>query len=335
MVLRSAVPLLAQNKEIGRLVFDLATPQLNVSLFNASLLGKNGEMGACVVKNAVLLCFPGSRHDAPFTVTPRATSGHPLPVEYALAGKSGIVYTLDYRGQNVIAAYIPLAPGLGYEAKQDTKEAYAVIRSALEIGTPIILLVALLGSALLYSQLHPLATRMHESELALSKLARYDSLTGLPNRFLFMDMLRTALLRNKRSPNAMALMFLDLDGFKQVNDSMGHAAGDQLLIQFAQRLSSLVRRTDAVARLAGDEFTIILEELVRPEEDVQAIANKILASVQQPFLIAGQSAHVSASIGIVIHRASTEDVDVTQLLHRADQGMYAAKQAGKNTYKVA
>lgn len=248
MVLRTQLLLKTQNGKTLRLALDVAAPRLNAALFDAARLGESGEIGACIAKGEMLLCFPGNRHDAPFMVKQRIMTGRPLPVEYALAGKSGVVYTLDYRGQNVTAAYGALAPSLGFVAKQDTKEAYAPIRQALEIGAPVILLVAVLGAVLLYSQLSPLATRMRESELKLTKQAQYDSLTGLPNRLLFMDMLRTAVLRSKRSGNAMALMFIDLDGFKQVNDTLGHQAGDELLIQFAQRLASQVRRTDTVAR---------------------------------------------------------------------------------------
>ena len=334
MVLRSVVPLQAGGKDIGRLVFDMATPQLAASLFNAAYLGETGEIAACIQASDDLLCFPGNRHAAPFRVKPRFATGHPLPVEYALAGRSGVVYTLDYRGENVIAAYAPLAPGLGYVVKQDTKQAYAGIRADLGRGAPVILLIAVFGAFLLNSQLHPLAERMRESELALTKLAQYDNLTDLPNRFLFMDLLGTAILRSRRSGHAMALMFLDLDGFKQVNDTLGHAAGDQLLIEFARRLTAVMRRTDTAARLAGDEFTVILEDLAHPEDDVRLVADKILASVREPFDLDGGHARVTVSMGAVIHQASVASVDIEQLLHRADQGMYAAKQAGKNMCKV-
>lgn len=174
-----------------------------------------------------------------------------------------------------------------------------------------------------------------EEELALTRLAKHDSLTGLPNRFLFMDRLESAMLRSSRSGAAMALLFLDLDGFKRVNDTLGHQAGDELLIQFAQRLTSIVRKSDTVARLAGDEFTIILEELTQPEEDAQAVANKILSAMEPPFVVTGREAKVTASIGIVVHHGTNSDVNISDLLQRADKGMYAAKQSGKNAFRMA
>lgn len=143
------------------------------------------------------------------------------------------------------------------------------------------------------------------------------------------------MLRSSRSGAAMALLFLDLDGFKRVNDTLGHQAGDELLIQFAQRLTSIVRKSDTVARLAGDEFTIILEELTQPEEDAQAVANKILSAMEPPFVVTGREAKVTASIGIVVHHGTNSDVNISDLLQRADKGMYAAKQSGKNAFRMA
>jgi diguanylate cyclase (GGDEF)-like protein len=143
------------------------------------------------------------------------------------------------------------------------------------------------------------------------------------------------MLRAERSGGAVGLMFLDLDGFKQVNDTLGHQAGDELLIQFSRRLASIVRKSDTVARLAGDEFTVLLEGLVSPAEDGKAIADKIIASMQQPFIVCGREASVTVSIGLAIHDANTRGIDVAELLRRADKQMYAAKHAGKNAYSMA
>jgi len=155
----------------------------------------------------------------------------------------------------------------------------------------------------------------------------------LPNRALFLERLADAVLGTAQSGAAVALMFLDLDGFKQVNDTLGHQGGDELLIKFSRRLSSLVRKTDTMARLAGDEFTIVLADLMRPDEEARAVAAKIVASMRQPFSIAGRDVTVTVSLGLVIHRSGSGDV--SELLRRADLEMYAAKHAGKNTYRMA
>ena len=174
-----------------------------------------------------------------------------------------------------------------------------------------------------------------ETQLKLINLAQYDSLTGLPNRSLFIDRLATAILRTGRSGAAIALMFLDLDGFKNVNDTLGHQAGDELLIQFAQRVASQVRKTDTVGRLAGDEFTVLLEGLTQPYADAPAVANKIIAAMQSPFIIDEKEVRITVSVGLVIHGPGMKETNVSDLLMRADKEMYEAKRAGKNALHMA
>lgn len=220
-------------------------------------------------------------------------------------------------------------------AKQDTEEIYALIRRALSIGAPVIAIVALLGAAAMYSQLNPLVRRMRAIEDELSHLAQHDSLTGLPNRLLFTDRLATALERAARSRRAVALMFLDLDGFKGINDRHGHKAGDELLKQTAFRLANAVRKSDTVARLGGDEFTIVLEDPKRPRADAERVAAKIVEAMRVPFAIAGVELHVSVSVGLVVHQAGDGHIEVTEMLRLADDAMYAVKRAGKNAFGSA
>ena len=144
-------------------------------------------------------------------------------------------------------------------------------------------------------------------------------------------MLPQAIARADRNGSVIALLFVDLDGFKAVNDAWGHAAGDSLLCEIARRLSDCVRETDSVTRLAGDEFTVLLEGLsAAGRDEALAIADKLLASIRAPVLIGTESVQVSASIGIAIHMAGTE-VSPAQLLKTADMAMYEAKHAGKST----
>ena len=460
-VLRSRIALLPDGRSgYAAVEVDQAAPELGRLLFNPGRLGPSSEVAACVASGELeLICVPDALNPEPFRVTKRLSPREPLPMQRALAGDKGIVYSVDYRGRNVIAAYGLLAPGLGLVAKQDTSEAYTPIRAALGIGAPMILALALLGALALHSQVSPLLRRMRRSEhLAaqaatqmrtvmdavgdglltidargtirsanpaaqrifgyepgdlvgrdvallmpaslrdeyrasmarftaggesvpgrrdvqltglrlngsefpmelsinavpaaeetlfvgalrditarkqveekLSRMAEFDSLTGLPNRALFMDRLNTALQRAARSRRAVALMFIDLDGFKGVNDTHGHAAGDELLKEIARRLEAAVRQSDTVARLAGDEFTVILEELNDPAGDAHRLAAKVVETVRRPVTSGDQTLRVTASVGLVVHDPEVNaSMDAEQLLRGADHAMYAAKRGGKD-----
>ncbi|MDD3354242.1 diguanylate cyclase [Zoogloea sp.] len=156
----------------------------------------------------------------------------------------------------------------------------------------------------------------------LVRAAQYDELTSLPNRRLFHDRMATALVRCRRRQGRMALLYIDLDDFKQVNDCFGHAIGDQLLKQVARRLERCVRKADTVARLGGDEFVVILEDIQAPE-DATTVATKIHASLAQAVPIAGRALHTHASIGIALY--PQDGVEADQLLRHADTHMYQDK----------
>ncbi len=172
-------------------------------------------------------------------------------------------------------------------------------------------------------------TVRREMEDRLERQAQYDALTGLPNRMLFMDRLATAIGRAARSHRPFAVMFIDLDGFKAINDTLGHGAGDEVLVQTARRLTSAVRSSDTVARLAGDEFTVILENLADPA-DAAWLAEKILQAMRAPFTLGAAQSGVTASVGLVLHDSAVDSDDVAELLRKADDAMYAAKRSGKN-----
>jgi diguanylate cyclase (GGDEF)-like protein/PAS domain S-box-containing protein len=166
-------------------------------------------------------------------------------------------------------------------------------------------------------------------EEQLTHQAFHDSLTGLPNRALFRDRLDQALARAKRSSELVAILLVDLDGFKQVNDSLGHDAGDQLLREVAQRFKRIVRESDTVARFGGDEFALLLEYVTEP--DVVALARRLLDGVAQPVDIAGRGVSLGASIGIVLDSGSGHS---EELVRDADVAMYAAKDGGRNRYEI-
>jgi diguanylate cyclase (GGDEF)-like protein/PAS domain S-box-containing protein len=167
--------------------------------------------------------------------------------------------------------------------------------------------------------------RMEEQMLEGALL--YDALTGLPNRVLFMDRLQQASRRSQRSLTSFAVMFLDLDRFKIINDSLGHRAGDTLLVEVAKRVGSCIRSGDTAARLGGDEFAILLETI--DETEVTQLAERIQQSLQLPFTVEGHDVVSSASIGIILGRNA---VDPEDLLRRADMAMYQSKTKGKARY---
>ncbi|MDQ3283048.1 MAG: EAL domain-containing protein, partial [Acidobacteriota bacterium] len=161
--------------------------------------------------------------------------------------------------------------------------------------------------------------------------AYHDVLTHLPNRKLFTDRLRHSLTRAKRNNRAVAVMFIDVDHFKTINDTLGHTAGDELLLEMARRLRECVREDDTVARLGGDEFTIILADLRHPEDAV-GVAQKVLETVQEPLTIGNMPIVVSASIGIALY--PEDGTDPESLLRNADSAMYRAKEAGRSNVQL-
>ncbi len=181
------------------------------------------------------------------------------------------------------------------------------------------------------AQFSDITEKKHKDEL-IHWQANYDPLTNLPNRRLFQDRLKHALLLAQRKSLTLALFFIDLDLFKEINDKLGHANGDALLMEVARRISSCVRETDTVARLGGDEFTVILQELGDTTQ-TRRIAEKIVAKLAEPFFFVNDENgyHISASIGIALY--PDDGKDLQSLLKCADQAMYAAKGAGRNRFR--
>jgi diguanylate cyclase (GGDEF)-like protein/PAS domain S-box-containing protein len=198
------------------------------------------------------------------------------------------------------------------------------------VHVPLALLLTPLGGGRLALALEDVsATRMLEERLGA--LAHRDPLTGLPNRRLFEDRLEIALAQAHRYRHRVALIFIDLDRFKQVNDGFGHAAGDELLKGVAERLAVSVREGDTVARLAGDEFTLLLPG-IHYAEDLAAISRKLVESLRKPFRVQGREVRVTASGGISLYPEDGEDGEA--LLHSADTAMYRAKERGRDNFQL-
>lgn len=188
------------------------------------------------------------------------------------------------------------------------------------------------GEVLRYVALISDVTELKNKQQQLERIAHYDVLTGLPNRVLLADRLRQAMAQAHRRQQSVAIAYIDLDEFKQVNDTHGHVTGDQLLRSLAPKMEQSLREGDTLARLGGDEFVALLLDLPTTEAALP-IVNRLLAASSQPVEIGSHSLRVSASIGISFY-PQAEDLDADQLLRRADQAMYQAKLAGKNGYHI-
>lgn len=172
-------------------------------------------------------------------------------------------------------------------------------------------------------------TSMKEHQQQLEHIAHYDALTNLPNRVLLADRLQQAIVQSQRRNQLLAVLYLDLDGFKAVNDTYGHEIGDELLISVSQRMKTVLREGDTLARMGGDEFVAILADLEQPQ-DYELILERLLQAASAPVTVGAAVLYVSASIGVTLYPQDDADADI--LLRQADQAMYQAKQSGKNRY---
>ena len=256
--------------------------------------------------------------------------GQPRAVAGVQQGRAAVY---DDGATAATVAYAPFGIG-GWAGVtvQSSAEFYGPIRSGhLSMELVIVALLAVAsGIVLVLGYKREAARRRFHEQLAHQ--AHHDGLTGLANRSLFHDRLGQALARAKRQTSTVAVIYLDLDGFKPVNDQEGHDAGDALLVEVAQRLREVVRAEDTVARMGGDEFAIVMEDL----DDiavVKGIAARIVEVVSRPVVLDGREIFIGASVGIAHSREGHGDVE--SLLRDADLAMYRAKDAGKGRYVVS
>ena len=205
-------------------------------------------------------------------------------------------------------------------------------RALLTVSVVVIIAIAaFFWIALLRRRVEQQTQLIRSNEERLRHMAEHDALTNLPNRTLLNDRLQMALERSSRFGSVLAVMMIDLDRFKEVNDSLGHMAGDQLLCWVAERLLSLVRKTDTVARIGGDEFIVLLQDLHRREE-AEPVASKIVAALSAPFEPGNRQVSISVSIGVCTY--PEEGVHADDLLQNADVAMYRAKSRGRNAFSI-
>jgi len=221
------------------------------------------------------------------------------------------------------------AAKLALEGEQESRR---IIRKFILVVTVMWVFTAISGGVIVIiviTQIQRRDTRIALEQESIAYMAHYDELTGLPNRALFYDRLKQSLAIAKRNKTNVFLLFLDLDGFKSVNDSLGHRSGDILLKQVAQRIVSCVRESDTVGRMGGDEFTVLLND-ADSHERVSEIALKIINSIRTPFDLEGNQVQIGVSIGVAYN--SDDQITENDLLNNADMAMYESKNSGNNRY---
>jgi len=206
----------------------------------------------------------------------------------------------------------------------------ALVIATMSLGLLAITTILLVYDAHLESNVRRYNEMLENANARLQHAATHDALTGLPNRVLLADRMSQAIARAARQEISFAVLVVDLDRFKAINDSLGHIAGDELLQEVARRLSSLLREDDTLARLGGDEFVLLIHE-ISTSEDAEVAARKVLSHVAQPIQLAGLDVHVSPSVGIAL--CPDDGVDSETLLQHADAAMYHAKKKGRNTFQ--
>jgi diguanylate cyclase (GGDEF)-like protein len=226
----------------------------------------------------------------------------------------------------ILAAYLYINRNLLKPIEQTAHALKEEARGATDVRPPPVRLKETRDLVEAFSEMR---RQVHQRQRYLDHIAHHDALTQLPNRSLFRDRLEHALAIALRGETQVGLMFLDLDQFKQVNDSLGHLIGDELLRNVADRLVSLVRNSDTVARLGGDEFAILVEGITQ-RDDMSVLAKKILQVVEQPMVLDGQQLQISVSIGIAT--APHDDISAEYLIRDADAAMYEAKRQGRAAY---
>jgi diguanylate cyclase (GGDEF)-like protein len=240
----------------------------------------------------------------------------------------------DFRNERVMASVGPIgSTGLGMALKIDMRELYEPIRKQFYASFPLFILFIIGSIGLMRFKLKPLLDDLEKSRQRMQHLSMHDTLTLLANKSLFNDRLLQAVARLSRTNKQLALLYLDIDFFKRINDTYGHLIGDQLLIWFADTLKSCVRETDTVARIGGDEFAIILEN-PGSQQNIEHIAEKIIARVQQKLDLFphGPIRAISTSIGIAV--TDMHNVTPEELMQHADKALYQAKHRGRNTYSI-
>lgn len=285
-----------------------------------------------IFENAVEGIFQTMADGRPVTVNPALASmlGVSSPAELlaraASEGLDGLFRADPERRRELLSLLAEAGEAQGFELAIQRHDG-----SELWISASVRAVRDAKGAVVRYEGAVQDVTERKRSEERIQFQAYHDSLTGLPNRLLLEDRLTQALARSHRRRGALAAVFLDLDNFKLINDSLGHAAGDRLLQRVGERLIGRVRVDDTVARVGGDEFTLLFTDLAH-SDDASRMAEKLLDAFRLPFLVDGHELYVTASLGVALFPTDGEDSDA--LLRNADAAMYRAKESGRNNYQL-
>jgi len=253
------------------------------------------------------------------SLTTAIDTGNPVAAnEQTESGSVLAVYVPVTYGEDLVGAYGVAEVSMPWSSTEQ------LIRKSTVTVAAIIVTVLLLAWLLLYRTVHRASTRLRQQSLDNERLALHDALTGLPNRRLLADRLDRAVASSARTKEHVGLMILDVDRFKEVNDTLGHDRGDALLIEVSERLATVLRDADTVARLGGDEFAILAPR-VASVEDAERLARRIHAVFDEPFVLGDLVLHIESSLGVAV--LPDHAIDGTELMQRADIAMYAAKQA--------
>ena len=262
---------------------------------------------------------------------PRIIGGEPGPVETTFADLAALVHPDDrpILGDRIRAALKGEIPRYDLDHRLRTRSGdWIWIQSMGEVTER-----DRYGRALRAMGTNQEITARKQVEAQLSHRATHDDLTGLPNRTLYFDRLAQAISRSRRNRTLTAVLYLDIDGFKEVNDTLGHAAGDVLLKEFALRLAGCARATDTVARLGGDEFSVILEGLAGADDGLR-IADHVVAAMRPEFEIQGRAVKATTSVGVVLY-SGADMISPAELAEKADWALYKAKREGRDRYYAA
>lgn len=273
---------------------------------------KDGGLCGWVFHHAETLCVPDLHHD--FRVK--------QDIARALGVTTGVTAPL-FRGEQVAGGLSAFRAGIPFD--RIDAELLTLFSQRASIAYANMTLLEDLEQRVIAR-----TTQLRENQARLTHLAHHDPLTDLPNRLLFEDRLQQAIAKARRAQETAALLFFDLDHFKEINDSFGHSTGDRVLCEVGRRLRAVVRESDTVARLGGDEFVVILEQVVG-EEGAAEVARKIIQAMAPPLAVAGHEISLTGSIGISLYPDDGADVDA--LMKTADDAMYRAKALGRDNFQ--
>ncbi len=325
-------------KRIGIVNIDEPLPDIDALYKNLKGLGRTGSMAICTAYDSqYVLCPPVTKPGQTNWQFPHYIRGKASAIGMAVNGKTGVVSMIGQRGQELVAAYAPIDANLGMIVKMDQVEMYQPVHTLFERTLLLLFIIITVGIILLRWQVAPLVSKLineiserKRAEERLNYMAHYDELTGLPNRILFNHRLKQAMMEAAARERLVALMFVDLDRFKTINDTLGYEIGDVLLKAVAERLKDCLRRGDTVARLSGDEFALVFADMAHID-DASRLAQKILDSFTTPFRIGERDLFITSSIGITLYPFDQDDANT--LLKNADAAMYRAKEQGRNNYQ--